>query len=187
MRDVISAVEFSHQLISDHVLSGSVVVDATVGNGNDTVFLAELVGVDGFVYGFDIQQDALDKTAVKLKKANLTDRVKLYHSGHEKMTDYFDKPVNGILFNLGYLPGGDKSIVTRKETTIQAVNDGLDLLDNEGIIVLVIYTGHPGGREERDLLLKMVADLDNKEYNVLNYKFLNQLNSPEVLAIKKRG
>ena len=100
---------------------------------------------------------------------------------------YIEESLNAVIFNLGYLPGGDKEIITKSTSTIKALNKALELLEVKGIIILVIYTGHPGGKEERDALLKYSTDLNYKKYNVLNYKFLNQPGPPpEIIAIKKR-
>ncbi|MDI3546561.1 MAG: hypothetical protein PWR10_213 [Halanaerobiales bacterium] len=187
-QDFRQGVGFSHQLFKEHIKKGAIVIDATAGNGHDTLFLAKLVGPEGQVLAFDIQERAIRRTEVLLEKEGISDRVRLIQDGHENLGDYLNTSVDGILFNLGYLPGGDKEIITRPETTLKAVKSGLRLLKPGGLMALVIYSGHPGGREEKEALLKYAVSLDYQEYNVLHYHFVNQFKAPsEVLAIKKRS
>ncbi len=180
-------VEFSHTILKDHLNKGDLVVDATVGNGHDTKFLAELVGEQGQLWGFDIQEKALQNTMQRLKENDLSQIVELIKTSHEKMGDYIEDKVAAILFNLGYLPGGEKELTTKAEATLQAVKEGLDLLKAGGLIILVIYTGHQQGQRERDILIDYAQKLDHKTYNVLHYHLINQAQKPpEVLVIKKR-
>jgi 16S rRNA C1402 N4-methylase RsmH len=182
---------FARLLLEKAITPGDIAIDATIGNGHDTVFLAELVGTNGKVFGFDIQEQALESCREKLKARKIQDRVSLFHKGHQHVTDCIPEnlhgKVTGAVFNLGYLPGGDKSVVTTPETTISAVKQIFQLLAPEGIIVIVIYHGHPEGQIERDNLLEYVKTLDQKDAHVLNYQFLNQLNNPPfIIAIEKR-
>ncbi|KAA0549019.1 methyltransferase domain-containing protein [Bacillus sp. BGMRC 2118] len=180
---------FARTLLQKAVEPGDVAVDATVGNGHDTAFLAELVGENGHVYGFDIQFDAIEKTTQRLNEKGLHDRVTLFLQGHEHITECLppSTQVAGAIFNLGYLPGGDKSIVTTPETTISAIEQIVEMLKPEGILVLVIYHGHPEGSIERDELLPFVEQLDQMKAHVLRYQFVNQQNDPPfIIAIEKR-
>ena len=180
---------FARILLEKAVKPGDIAIDCTMGNGHDTVFLANLTGLDGHVYSFDIQQSALLKTSEKLISTGLEERVTLIHAGHERLQEFVlpTKPVTGAIFNLGYLPGGDKEIITTAPTTIQAVKQLLDIMEPEGIIVLVIYHGHPGGDIERDELLKFVTELPQDKAHVLEYRFMNQKNNPPfIIAIEKR-
>lgn len=186
MTDFWQMVDFSHLLMSRYVSSGATVIDATAGNGHDSLFLANLVGEEGKVYSFDIQEKAIINTAKVLKEHNLLQRVKLVKDGHQNLDKYIKEEVDGMIFNLGYLPGGDKEIITRKDTTIKALEKGLSLLKFGGIITMVVYTGHPGGREELLAILELVDSLDPHIFNVLNYKFINQKSAPEILAIIRR-
>lgn len=133
---------FSKTLIQNHITEDSNVIDATCGNGNDTLFLAQHVP-NGHVYGFDIQATAIQNTSEKVKDYN---NVTLIQEGHEHILEHLkDKVTNTIdaaIFNLGYASKGDKTIVTHPETTIKAIEDIFELLSVEGIIVLVIYHGH---------------------------------------------
>ncbi|HHU50860.1 MAG TPA: 16S rRNA (cytosine(1402)-N(4))-methyltransferase [Firmicutes bacterium] len=186
--DLMQAVEFSHFVFHQHIAEGATVVDATAGNGHDTLFLAGLVGEEGIVYAFDRQEQAIANTHALLCAHHLERRVKLIKDGHEYLGKYLGMTaVDGVLFNLGYLPGGDKSVVTKGETTVAALQAGLNLLRPGGIIVLVAYTGHPGGREETAAIFRFLRTLAAKEYNVARYSFLNQPKGPpQVLMVKKR-
>ncbi|MEY2193542.1 class I SAM-dependent methyltransferase [Neobacillus sp. BF23-41] len=181
---------FAKSLLIKAVKPGDVVIDATVGNGYDTVFLAELVGESGQVFGFDIQNEAIVASKARLKQKCLSERATIFHSGHEYLfklipTNYHGK-ISGAIFNLGYLPGSDKAIVTRPETTIAAIQQLLEIMAPEGIIVLVIYQGHKGGVEERDSLLAYCQKMDQKTAHVLQYQFINQQNHPAfIIAIEK--
>lgn len=181
---------YAHQLLQKSISQGDIAIDATMGNGHDTLFLANLVGDNGKVYSFDIQEEAYQSTLTKLKQVEYTN-VSLHLCGHQHILETVSKQdqgnVAGAIFNLGYLPGGDKSIVTRAETTIQAIEQLLQILKSEGIIVLVIYHGHQEGAIERDILLEYVKNIDQKEANVLQYQFINGINHPPfIIAIEKR-
>ncbi|WP_078544436.1 tRNA (mnm(5)s(2)U34)-methyltransferase [Litchfieldia alkalitelluris] len=182
---------YARKLLGLAVTSGDIVIDATVGNGHDTAFLASLVGENGHVYGFDIQNVAIINTEVKLMQENLLSQVTLLQKSHDQIKDYIPIELQGkvaaAIFNLGYLPGGDKGIVTKPDSTIDAIEQLLEIMKPEGIIVLVIYHGHEEGAYERDELLKYVANIDQKVAHVLNYRFINQVNNPPfIIAIEKR-
>ena len=125
---MIRITEIAQKQVAEVQREGDRAVDATAGNGWDTLFLARLVGPDGRVYAFDIQQAALDETAALLRKNKLLERVDLIHAGHEAMASYVKEPVAAVMFNLGYLPGGDHSIVTRPESTLRGLAAALQLL-----------------------------------------------------------
>lgn len=182
---------FARQLLVQAVGAGDIAVDGTLGNGHDTKFLAELVGETGMVFGFDIQAEAIAATTTRLQESSLKERVTLYHQGHEHILycipPHYHGQIRGAIFNLGYLPGGDKSIVTTANTTMAAVEQLLDMMAPEGIIVLVIYHGHEEGARERDELLQYVKHLDQQRAHVLQYQFINQVNNPPfIIAIEKR-
>ncbi|MEH6994205.1 class I SAM-dependent methyltransferase [Neobacillus drentensis] len=182
---------FAKKLLEKAITSGAVVVDATLGNGHDTVFLADLVGENGRVYGFDVQEEAILTSTERLKEHGLADRVTTFHAGHEQLfkliPDQHHGKVTAAIFNLGYLPGSDKAIVTKPETTISAIQQLLEIMVSEGIIILVIYHGHTEGAVERDALLAYCQEIDQKKAHVLKYQFINQQNNPPfIIAIEKR-
>ena len=121
---------FVQELLKTHVVQGDTVIDATVGNGNDTVLLASLVGSSGKVYGFDVQEAAIQTTKEKLILTGLFPQTELILDGHENLDLYVNKDskISAITFNLGYLPKSDKSIITTPKTTLSAINIGLTRL-----------------------------------------------------------
>lgn len=177
----INAVEVAKKIMNFHVQKGSKVLDCTVGNGNDTLLLAKLVGKSGKVYGFDIQSIALNITMEKLRKEGLNDRVVLVNDGHEKVDDYINEKLDFVIYNLGYMPRGNKKIKTRADTTLESIKKSLMLLKNNGLLLVTCYTGHEGGFEEWNTVKHFFQSLNQKEYNILEFNFINQKNNPPIL------
>ncbi|MBR3121065.1 MAG: class I SAM-dependent methyltransferase [Oceanobacillus sp.] len=182
---------YAHYLLEETIQSGEKVIDATCGNGNDTLFFSKLVGENGHVYAFDIQDQAIANTRKVLINNNCSN-VSLIHDSHERILDYFPKDKNeeiaGAIFNLGYLPRSDKTVITTPDSTVTAVDAILNRLKKDGLVVLVVYHGHEGGKEEKEGLLKYLLQLDQKQFNVLRYGFINQKNDPPfILAIQKKS
>ncbi|MGM9986821.1 MAG: class I SAM-dependent methyltransferase [Bacillaceae bacterium] len=182
---------FARTLLERATKEGDIAIDATMGNGHDTLFLANLVGEAGHVYAFDIQSQALENTATRLKENNIENRVTLLQQSHadvkKAVAENHHQKVTSAIFNLGYLPGGDKSIVTKPTSTIEAIEGLLDIMAVEGIIVLVIYHGHEEGAIERDALLAYLEKIDQQKVHVLRYQFINQINNgPFIVALEKR-
>ncbi|WP_186575862.1 tRNA (mnm(5)s(2)U34)-methyltransferase [Aquibacillus kalidii] len=183
-------ISYAHELMETTVNPGETVVDGTCGNGKDTLFLGKLVGQTGHVVGFDIQADAIANTKALLEQEEVKN-AHVIHDGHEHVEHYFKKykveSIGGAIFNLGYLPGSDKSVITTPTTTIQAIDTLVAYLKKGGLIVLVVYHGHPGGDTERDALFNHLSKLEQRQFNVLQYGFINQKNSPPfILAIEKK-
>lgn len=159
-------VQQAHVAFSAIVKEGDTAIDATVGNGHDTLFLAREVGESGKVYGFDIQEAALDTAYKRLQAEGMADRVSLYHAGHEAMAVVLPESVRGrvkaVIFNLGYLPGGDKQRTTAISTTLAALGQALSLLAPGGAISVLAYTGHPGGREEAEAVQEWAGSLPDE-------------------------
>ncbi len=193
-----SVLSFARQLAKERIRPGDVVIDATVGNGIDTEFLAASVGAGGTVYGFDIQQQALEKARERLagnadaaNETNAAANVRLFLRSHADMAEVIPRHHHGfvaaVMFNLGYLPGAEHGIITRPESTLPALDASLSLLKTGGIITIVVYPGHPGGQEEADAVMDWSARLPQKSCQALCYRFLNQINNPPFLiAVEKR-
>lgn len=177
---------FAKELVKEVLAPGGTAVDATCGNGNDTLFLAGLVGPEGKVFAFDIQDEAIVATRKKLETAHLAGRVKLLKASHAYEAFWPAAPVQAVMFNLGYLPGGNHEIITKPESTIAALQIAVSRLQPGGIVTIVVYTGHPGGREEYEAVSNFCAGLPQKEYAVLEYKFINQINCPPLLLAIQR-
>lgn len=179
--EIVNTIKLAHDIINKSVKVGQTVLDCTVGNGNDTKLLAELVGPNGKVYGFDIQSRALETTIEKLTCENLNNRVILIQDSHENIDLYIDEKLDFIVYNLGYLPKGDKNIKTNKKSTLISLNKSLSLLNDNGIILVSCYVGHDGGMEEKNGVEELLRNLDQKKFNVIKYDFINQGNFPPIL------
>ncbi len=178
--------EWCRSLIRTQVNPGDLCIDATMGNGHDTLFLSQLAGPSGQVLAFDIQQAALDATRALLD--GQTDPtlapVQLLLDSHAHMASYADPgTVSCIVFNLGYLPSGDHSIATHKESTIAALEQGLALLKTGGCISLCIYSGGDSGFEERDGVLEYLKGLDPRRFLVVLSCYYNRPNHPPIPVI----
>jgi tRNA G37 N-methylase Trm5 len=179
-----NSLELSHEYIKKVVKQGDIAVDATAGNGNDTLLLARLVGSTGKVYSFDIQEKAIIKTKEKLVHNDMDRRVKLIKDGHQNMGLYIkEKSIKAVMFNLGYLPGGDHSIATRAETTIPAIETAMGLIVQKGIITIVVYYGGDSGFDEKIRLLDYIESIDSKKFTVMKTEFVNQINCPPILIV----
>ena len=170
--------EMAHDFLAQVINKEDIVVDATRGNGNDTLFLAKLAKQ---VYSFDIQKQALEKTSQRLQEAGLTN-VELLLQGHETV-DQFVREVKAAIFNLGYLPSADKSIITQPQTTLEALDKLCHMLVKGGRIAIMIYYGHEGGDIERDAVMDFVSQLPQQEYTATIYRTLNQINNPPFLVM----
>lgn len=180
---------FSHTLLRKCICEGDVVVDGTIGHGHDTLLMAELVGPKGRVLGFDIQEEAIESTRTKLEAEGLDGRVTMYWESHEHAAAKLGEgqSLAAAQFNLGYLPGGDKDIVTQAATTLRSLEGLLPRLRPGGLAIFVVYDGHNGGPEEKNALLTFVDGLDQKAFTVLQYSMRNWQNDPPFLiAIEKR-
>ena len=170
--------EMAHDFLAQVITQEDIVVDATMGNGHDTFFLAKLAKQ---VYAFDIQEQALEKTSQRLQDAGLTN-AELILQGHETV-DQFVTEVKAAIFNLGYLPSADKSIITQPQTTIEALDKLCQMLVKGGRIAIMIYYGHEGGDIERDAVMDFVSQLPQQEYTATIYRTLNQINNPPFLVM----
>ena len=168
----------AHDFLAQVITQEDIVVDATMGNGHDTLFLAKLAKQ---VYAFDIQEQALEKTSQRLQEASLTN-AELILQGHETV-DQFVTEVKAAIFNLGYLPSADKSIITQPQTTIEALDKLCHMLVKGGRIAIMIYYGHEGGDIEKDAVMDFVSQLPQQEYTATIYRTLNQINNPPFLVM----
>ena len=173
--------------ICENYLAGAanpVAVDATCGNGHDTLWLAQRCSK---VYGFDIQPEAIENTQKLLEQEGLDDKTELICDSHERMADYVKETVQLIIFNLGYLPGGDKTITTGKDTTLAALKQALAMLERNGLLCVVMYWGHPSGKEERKAALEWAAMLDKGIYHCVHTDMINQSSCPpEILFVTRK-
>lgn len=174
-------VDIAHDFLVEKMNDQSIAIDFTMGNGYDTLFLAQRVKK---VYAFDVQKAALEVTAKRLKEAQINN-VELILDGHENAQNYIPYYDVGI-FNLGYLPNLSHEITTRAQTTIKALKTALDLLKVDGRLVLVVYPGHVQGKEEAEVLEAFVKELSPHDYHVASMRMENKKLSPYILLIDKR-
>lgn len=154
-------------------------IDATAGTGKDTLFLCKCTPEDGEILAMDIQEEALKQAENRIKEAGYQGKVRFIQDGHENIDTYHESSdVDLIMFNLGYLPGGDHEKMTKADTTIQAVEKGLSLLRPGGLMTMMIYSGGDSGYEERDKLLPYLKQLDHHLYTVIIESFYNKPNTP---------
>jgi len=176
-----------HKLfIGNHVKEGDIAVDFTMGNGHDTAYLSKAVGESGHVYAFDIQQQALDSTHKTLEAEGCPDNVTLIHDSHHNLKQYVNTPFRVGMFNLGWLPGGDKSITTMRETTLPAIRDAIELLDRDGILNIAIYPGHKEGDEEGKMVCEYLASLSRFKVCVTRVQIINSPTSPYFLMVETK-
>ena len=174
-------IPYAHDMIKEYVNPNSIVVDMTVGNGNDTLFLSKIAYK---VYGFDIQEIALTKTKKLLSDSDISN-VELIKDNHFFFDNYIDKDIDCFVFNLGYLPGGNKSLTTQSENTYRTILKCLNNLSDNGLVSITLYPGHPEGKIESDYLNEQLLKLPSNEYNVLKYQMINKNNSPYNIFIEK--
>lgn len=171
-------------LIENYLKEDDIAVDATCGNGNDTLYLANKCKK---VYGFDIQDSAIKNTEKLLEEHNLNHKVTLIKDSHHLMEKYIQEKVGLIIFNLGYLPKGEKSITTTTETSIPAIKNSLNIIKTGGLVIITIYQGHEAGKKEKEELLNLASSLDKSCYHAMYFNLINQhSNPPEILAIVKK-
>ena len=166
---------------------GDRAIDATMGNGHDTALLCSLVGPEGRVYAFDVQPTALEATRRRLAEEGLAGQAELFLLGHEHMREAVGEPVKAIVFNLGWLPGGDHRITTLTATTLPAIQQALALLLPMGVLVICVYPGHPEGEREQEMVTRLLSSLSPRDYNVLMQQFLNAGDgAPLCFAVQKQ-
>lgn len=184
--DLLSARKWAEELHERFIAPGSVVVDATMGNGGDTCRLARLVGPCGRVYAFDVQEEAVRRTRTRLEEENLLDRCNLLLDGHENMPRYVREPVDAVVFNLGWLPGAAKNVTTHVDTTLRALDASLALLKKNGVLTVCVYPGHEEGSRELDAVTAWSTRLNGKTTQSMMRKYLNQPPSTPVLFAVQR-
>jgi Putative rRNA methylase len=186
----ISLVKLAQILVNEAVNPGDFVIDATVGNGHDTRFLLELVKPDGNVFGFDIQQTAIDSTLKKIPELSLLTNLTLMNTCHSTISENiplkFHGKINAVMFNLGYLPGSDKQIITSAQSTLTALAASCKLLIKNGIITILAYPGHEGGDLEAHAVMDWCQTLDSESYEVSLYEsYIKKPLSPQLFVVRK--
>ena len=186
-RDFRSARFWAAELVEPALYAGARAVDATMGNGKDTLWLCRCVGPEGHVDAFDVQPEAVGRTRTLLEREGVLDRAALFCLGHEHMAEAVGAPVDVVVFNLGWLPGAQHGVTTRVETTLKAVDAALTLLKPEGLLTICVYPGHEEGARELAALNEWAAALDATRYDALTKHYMNQPNDPpRLIAVKRK-
>ena len=188
---MLKALHYSKELLRALVAQfpNGTFIDATLGKGNDLISVLTHPNFTGTVLGFDIQAEAIKATQEQINAQLFSGDYRLIHDSHSNLMNYIDheKLLNGAIFNLGYLPGGDHSITTKANTTLLAIEEISQRLVRKGQIIIGVYSGHPSGQFEKDALFQTLSEYAQEEFQVLQYEFINQKNNPPmVIVVEKR-
>ena len=178
--------DLQKQFILAHLKEGDTAADFTMGNGHDTEFLSKTVGEKGKVYAFDIQEAAVNSTRQNLEKAECPENYTLIHDSHHNCAKYIDGKIKAGMFNLGYLPGGDKNITTMRETTMPAIKAAISMLDRDAILCIAIYPGHEEGDLEGKTVTEYLSGLDRFVYSIAQIKIINSPTSPYFMIVETK-
>jgi len=175
--------EMAQRLILDAIAEGDTAIDATAGNGHDTLFLAKAVGPAGRVLAFDIQEAAIAASRIRIEEAGFSESVELFQESHAGMAAYAaERSVAVIMFNLGYLPGADHSVATGGDT-IAALEAATTLVRDGGVLSVVCYPGHDGGDSEAALVEQWMTTLPARGWRVVRYGALGTLKPAPYLLL----
>ena len=178
---------FLHSLIAHFIVRGDTVVDCTLGNGHDALFLAGRIGSGGHLFGFDVQAAALSASRRRLLEAGVgEDRFTLVRGSHVMIGEVVPEGIGAAVYNLGYLPGGDRAVTTTPEETVPSILDALGLLRPEGIVAVTLYSGHEGGGTESESVLRFAEGLDCGRFHALHLRYANLPKDPPAILIIQR-
>ncbi len=189
MNKRISLTTQAHQFIQCHLNAGEIAIDATVGNGHDTLFLAGQVDRRGFVFGFDVQQQAIESTQTRLRADLVFKNSTLFNTSHANLIEFIPNQYHGkvkaIMFNLGYLPGSDKAVITQADSSLLALNQAIKLLASSGVITIMAYLGHSGGCEETQQIKQWCCQLNIDNFTVKQIDSSEKDSAPVLFTIQK--
>jgi len=186
---VCSSLGLVHTLLQAVVRPGECCVDATAGNGHDSAFLAGLIGEQGELHCFDVQSQALENTRERLSAlAHVPQSCHLHLASHARMAELVPRQVAAVVFNLGYLPGSDKSVITASDSTLQALQQAADLLRLHGLLLVCCYPGHEGGAAEAEAVQQWFGALAKTHWQCGCYRPVNlSSRAAFVLAAQRIG
>jgi 23S rRNA U2552 (ribose-2'-O)-methylase RlmE/FtsJ len=183
---MVDLIELQRHFILQHLGCGEVAVDFTMGNGNDTLFLSKTVGEEGRVYAFDIQEEALFATRVRLSEEKAPENYQLICASHHRVREFVHEPIKAGVFNLGYLPrSGKKALTTMRETTMPAVEAAIDMLLPDGVLIIAIYPGHEEGALEGEMLREYFRTTSRFKICPSEFHILNSPTSPYFYLVEK--
>ena len=184
---MIDLLHLQKQFILTHLREGDVAVDFTMGNGHDTEFLSKTVGPDGHVFAFDVQEMALASTAEHLRESGCPDNYTLILDSHHNVKKYVDVPIKAGMFNLGYLPGSDKTVTTMRATTLPAIEAAISLMDRDAIILIAVYPGHAEGEAEGKMICEYLSTLSRYKLCCTQIRILNSPTSPFFILVENKA
>ena len=184
---MLDILETEKSFILKHIGAGDTVADFTMGNGHDTLFFSQTVGEGGQVFAFDIQQGALESTKKRLEENNAPENYTLICDSHHNAAKYIDRPIKAGMFNLGWLPGGDKSITTLRESTMPAIEAAIELMDQDAILNVAVYPGHAEGDAEGKMLEEYFATLSRHRVCCTKVAILNSPTSPYFFVLETKS
>ena len=183
---MIDLLELHKHFILTHLKEGDVAVDFTMGNGHDTEFLSKTVGPLGHVFAFDVQEMALASTSDRLRESGCPQNYTLILDSPHNVKKYVDVPIKAGMFNLGYLPGSDKSVTTMRETTLPAIEAAIELMDRDAVILVAVYPGHAEGEAEGRLICDYLSSLSRHKVCATRIQILNSPTSPFFIVIENK-
>ncbi len=181
-------IALAHKMMENLIQLSDNVVDATLGNGHDALFLSQLVGEKGRVFGFDIQEESIQSATQRMQDNGLKN-YEFFLTGHENMREVIAQenlPLAAVMFNLGYLPNADKSIITNEKTTLLALESALEMLKIGGLISIMCYPGHEGGDAEAKAISEWAEKLPRERCRVAHYSLHNAPNHPPFLLLLEK-
>lgn len=180
-----SAVSLVHDFLQVIVEPGDVIIDATCGNGRDALFIAKLLKGKGSLSLYDVQEKAIHNADILLSE-NLSQEeysiVTFYHRSH---VCFFENAVDLIIYNLGYLPGGDCCCTTLADTTLESLQYATGILKSKGYIIVTCYPGHKEGEKEERAVEDFVRQLSSKQWTVVHHRFMNRIQAPSIFCISR--
>ena len=183
---MIDLLDLQKHFILTHLKEGDVAVDFTMGNGHDTEFLSKTVGPTGRVYAFDIQEQAVASTAENLRRAGCPENYTLILDSHHNVKNYVKEPIKAGMFNLGYLPGSDKTVTTMRATTLPAIEAAIDLMGRDAIVLIAVYPGHAEGEAEGKMICEYLSGLSRYKVCATRINILNSPTSPFFILIENK-
>ncbi|MFA8343787.1 MAG: class I SAM-dependent methyltransferase [Rhodothermaceae bacterium] len=184
-------VHIAQQTFKRFLKPGDIAVDATVGAGYDTLFLARTVGKTGHVYGFDVQEEALTRARANIEKDGVVTPITLFCQGHETMKEALPEEVHGKIkafsFNLGYLPASESPVTTEAKTSLPAIQAAMEIMHPKGVIAIAIYSGHAQGKIEQDEIKAWAASVPYPDFRIASYEFINKDQNQETLLLMERA
>ena len=179
-----NTIRLAHDYWAEHIKEGDTCVDATAGRGHDTLFLCRLTGPSGKVYAFDIQEEAMVSSRERLMAEGMD--ATLILDSHAHLASYVSS-AKCVVFNFGYLPGGDHAIGTKAKSSIAAIRAALNTIEPDGFVSLCIYYGGDSGFAEKDALMAYLKTLDHHAYTVMVHNFYNRPNCPPIFAVIEKN